>query len=79
MTWLAEALFKDGSLYAGEKLPREDLVVGDSVLPTDVKDFSELYLLKPLQTFDVLTIQTPGLTIIQNGGEYHSLEGQKNG
>lgn len=62
MTRPAEEMLKDGSLDTVES---EALVVGDVVLPTDGKDSLKLRLLESLQTFDVLTIQSPGLTSVQ--------------
>lgn len=60
------AIWKYGSLDAGD--------VGDAVLPTDAKDSSELLLMEPLQTFDVLTIQSTGLICVQKTGEDHGKE-----
>lgn len=50
------------------------ILVGDVVLPTDVKDFLEFCFLELLQMFDVLMIQGPCLTNMQKGGESHRLE-----
>lgn len=69
-----EAVLKDGSLDAGARCPREDLVVGNVVLTNDAKNSSDIRLLEPLQTFDVLTIQSPCHAGIQKVGEDHGLE-----
>lgn len=67
-------LLKDGSLAAGEKFPGQYLDVGVVVRPNDAKNSSELRLLESLQTFDIPTIQNPGLASVQNGGEDHGRE-----
>lgn len=49
MAQQVEAMLKYGSFTAGERHPRDDLVVGDAILPTHVKDSSEHCLLELLQ------------------------------
>lgn len=49
-------MLKYGSLTAGERHPRDDLVVGDAVLPTNAKDSSEHCLLEMLQMFNYLIV-----------------------
>lgn len=41
----AEAMLKDDSFDAEERCQRENLVVGDTVFPTDAKDSSEIRFL----------------------------------
>lgn len=66
-------MFKDGRFDAVERPQREDLVVGNGVLPTDSKDSSELSLLEPLQTFDIPTTESSGLERVQKSGEDYRL------
>lgn len=54
-------------LDAEERCPSADLVVSDSVPPNDAKDSSEIHLLELFLTFDVPTIQSPGLASVQYG------------
>lgn len=69
VTHLAEVMLKDGRLNAGERYLREDLIVGDTVFLTDVKDSLELRMLELFQMFNVLMIQNPRLASVQEGGE----------
>lgn len=39
MTCSADSMLKDGSLNAGGRCPRDNLVVGDVIHPTDMKAF----------------------------------------
>lgn len=49
MTRPAQTIFKDVSLDARERCPKEDLVVDVVALPTDVKDSSHICLLELLR------------------------------
>lgn len=69
MTRSAETILKDGTFDSEERCPREDLVVGDAIHPTDSKYSLELRLLGPLQMFEVSTI--PGQASVKKGGEGH--------
>lgn len=71
MTQPVEVILKDGSLNAGESCLRENLIVGDAVLTTVVKDSSKLCLLEALKTFDFPMIQSSCLSSIQKSGEDH--------
>lgn len=62
---------KDSRLDAGEIYPREDLDDGDTIITTDAKDSSELRYLESFKTLGVPTIESPGFSCVQKGGEDH--------
>lgn len=69
MTRPAGTMSKDSTFDSEKRCPREDLIGGDAIHPTDSKYSLELRLLGPLQTFDVSTI--PGQASVKKGGEGH--------
>ena len=48
---------------------RQDLFVGDVVLPLDAHDGSQAPLVEALQQFDLLSVEDPGFCSVEKGGE----------
>ena len=54
---------------AGGVCSRQDLFVGDVVLPLDSHDGSQAPLVKAFQQFDLLSVEDPGFCPVEKGGE----------
>ena len=65
--------FDDGGFYAGGLSSIKDLQIGDVVLPPDSQDRVESPHVEELQFLDVLAIQCPRLTTIEEGGKNHGI------
>ena len=48
---------------------RQDLFVGDVVLPLDAHDGSQAPLVEAFQQFDLLSVEDPGFCPVEKGGE----------
>ena len=64
----AQLHLRQDGLYAGQAGSLEDFFVRPVVSPFDAKDGVQAALVKPLQYPDLLPIEKPGLSIVQEGG-----------
>ena len=63
----------NGGLYDGGLSLIEDLQISDVVLPPDSQDGAESLHVEELQFLDMLAIQCPYLTTIEEGGKNHGI------
>ena len=63
----------DSGLYAGRLSLIEDLQIGDVVLPPDSQDRAESSHVEEFQFLDMLAIQCPRLTTIEEGRKNHGI------